>query len=174
MTSSSTPQTCDEVATGPLRELSSAEVLRLYQTHAHRLLAHGRRLSRDEALSRDAIQDTFLLLLQRGGSLEQTRSPVAWLHTLTRNRCIDLLRRRRSTRELTAQSWKETPAPALPMEERNLLLVLFQRLNPRQLQIAKLLGAGLSQQEVAGDIGCSRQAVHKCVLTIRRLAEELA
>jgi RNA polymerase sigma-70 factor, ECF subfamily len=68
------------------------ETIQAYQLHAGVLLAYMRRLTRDDALAQDALQETFLrffLALVQG---EQVQHHRAWLHRVARNYVCDTLR----------------------------------------------------------------------------------
>jgi RNA polymerase sigma-70 factor (ECF subfamily) len=63
-----------------------------YQMHAGVLLAYVHRLTRDDALAQDALQETFLrffLALVQG---EEIRNARAWLHRVAHNYVCDTLR----------------------------------------------------------------------------------
>ena len=53
-----------------------------------------RRIQNDEA-ARDVVQETFLKLTQHAHRYDPTSPLSAWLYTITRNKCIDYLRKRR-------------------------------------------------------------------------------
>lgn len=68
----------------------------LYQATAGRLLAIGARMLGDRARAEDVLQEVFISVWhQRDRIPTVTRQPLAWLTTLVRHRCIDLLRRSR-------------------------------------------------------------------------------
>ncbi len=68
------------------------ETIQAYQLHASVLLAYAHRLTRDDALAQDALQETFLrffLALMQG---EEIQHPRAWLHRVAHNYVCDTLR----------------------------------------------------------------------------------
>jgi len=74
------------------------ETIRAYQLHAGVLLAYAHRLTRDDALAQDALQETYLrffLALVQG---ERIQSARAWLHRVAHNYVCDFLKTRRSER----------------------------------------------------------------------------
>lgn len=68
------------------------ETIRTYQLHAGVLLAYAHRLTRDDALAQDALQETYLrffLALVQGEHIESAR---AWLHRVAHNYVCDFLK----------------------------------------------------------------------------------
>jgi RNA polymerase sigma factor (sigma-70 family) len=68
------------------------ETIQAYQLHAGVLLAYAHRLTRDEALAQDALQETFLrffLALMQGEEIQNAR---AWLHRVAHNYVCEVLR----------------------------------------------------------------------------------
>jgi RNA polymerase sigma factor (sigma-70 family) len=68
------------------------ETIQAYQLHAGVLLAYAHRLTRDDALAQDALQETFLrffLALIHG---EDIRHPRAWLHRVAHNYICEILK----------------------------------------------------------------------------------
>jgi RNA polymerase sigma factor (sigma-70 family) len=68
------------------------ETIQAYQSHAGVLLAYAHRLTRDNALAQDAVQETFLrffLALMQGEDIQHLR---AWLHRVAHNYVCETLR----------------------------------------------------------------------------------
>jgi RNA polymerase sigma-70 factor (ECF subfamily) len=68
------------------------ETIQAYQSHAAVLLAYANRLTRDDALAQDAVQETllrFFLALMQG---EDIKYPRAWLHRVAHNYVCETLR----------------------------------------------------------------------------------
>lgn len=68
------------------------ETIRAYQLHSGVLLAYAHRLTRDDAMAQDALQETFLrffLALMQGEDIQHAR---AWLHRVAHNYVCDTLR----------------------------------------------------------------------------------
>jgi RNA polymerase sigma-70 factor, ECF subfamily len=75
--------------------MSSPEFLeRLYDDHAQNLFALLLNLTRDEADTRDLLQELFLKLARKSRLLENVRDERAFLIRLAHNAAIDLIRRR--------------------------------------------------------------------------------
>jgi len=73
---------------------SERELERLYDEHAPALFAFVLNLTRDEADTRDCLQEVFVKLARKPRLLEGIRSERAFLLRLAHNRAIDQIRRR--------------------------------------------------------------------------------
>src|SRR4051794_17832056 len=67
---------------------------RLYDAHADALFAFLLNLTRDEAETRDALQEVFIKLARRPALLDGARDERAFLLRLAHNTALDLFRRR--------------------------------------------------------------------------------
>jgi RNA polymerase sigma-70 factor (ECF subfamily) len=66
--------------------------IRAYQLHAAALLGYAHRLTRDDALAQDAVQETllrFFLALMQGEEIQNAR---AWLHRVAHNYVCETMR----------------------------------------------------------------------------------
>ena len=66
----------------------------LFKRFASRILAMGLKLTRNEQLANDLVQEAMLMLWQKAPLYDLDRgSAQSWIFTLTRNRCFDLMRK---------------------------------------------------------------------------------
>jgi RNA polymerase sigma-70 factor, ECF subfamily len=94
------------VAEGDERALSE-----LYDRYSRPVYATGIRLLRDDHLAEELVQDAFTKVWQQAASFNPERASFAtWLYRVTRNRAIDLDRRRR----VRPQSAGENPLRTVP------------------------------------------------------------
>ena len=145
-------------------------------------IAAGYRIG-DEAF--DAVQNTFLHLLERGDRIRNPDALAAWLSTTVRRECLQILRRRRRIGVVaTDVGWDELcPADSAPIEDgvtreeqcaavrrlvadlptrqRDLLVLLSDADRPNYDRVGRQLGMPV------GSIGPTRQR------TLRRLRDEL-
>ena len=66
------------------------ETIQAYQWHASVVLAYAHKLTRDDALAQDAVQETFLrffIALMQGEEIQNAR---AWLHRVAHNYLEDV------------------------------------------------------------------------------------
>lgn len=80
------------------------DIARLYDEHAQPLYAFLLNFTRDEADTRDLLQEIFLKLARDDGLLRGVREERAFLIRLAHNLAIDLMRRR-GTRERTRENF---------------------------------------------------------------------
>ena len=122
---------------------------------------------RDRSLAEDAVQELLAVLLRRGETLREAKSPYRWLCRAADRTCLDLLRRGRRVREaLTRDGLEELdpvgPAPSVDAEARFSVLESLERLDADEQALAIMLFVdGMSQGEAAEELGVSRVTVNK-------------
>ena len=72
----------------------NCEIERIYDDHAQALFGFLLNLTRNEADTRDLLQEVFIKLAKRTGGLESLKDERAFLLRLAHNLAIDLIRRR--------------------------------------------------------------------------------
>ncbi|OHV39378.1 MULTISPECIES: RNA polymerase sigma factor [Pseudofrankia] len=126
-------------------------------------VARGMRL--DEMDAEDAIQTTWLRLVENLGALRDPEYVGSWLVTTVRRECLATLRRRVRVRAGLDQTISDEPAPPDTGPEDVLLLAerdaalwrAFRRLAPRCQHLLRVLMADPppSYAEVAAALDCS-------------------
>jgi RNA polymerase sigma-70 factor (ECF subfamily) len=97
--------------------MRGSELERLYDEHAQPLYALLLNLTRDEADTRDLLQNIFVKLAREAGLLDGVRDERAFLLRLAHNAAIDLIRRR-GTRARTKENYAvETGSPFAPVSD---------------------------------------------------------
>jgi RNA polymerase sigma-70 factor (ECF subfamily) len=88
--------------------LAPSDLERLYDEHAQALFAFLLNLTRNEADTRDLLQEVFVKLARNPAVLAEAREPRAFLLRLAHNLAVDLMRRRgtrqRNYDQLAAES----------------------------------------------------------------------
>jgi RNA polymerase sigma-70 factor, ECF subfamily len=139
----------------------------LIRRHQHRLYQVAYRLLRDPQEAEDALQEVFLKVYEHAPRFEPRATVSAWLHRITANHCLNLLRRRRPQESLDDEDAPLVPdagaTPLEALEEQDLSRRLEQLLdalpeNQRRALVLKRF-AGLSYQEIGEEMGLSPQAV---------------
>ncbi len=95
-------------ASGALANLTDEELLglivrgdkealsALYDRYARQVYSLALRMVENQSLAEEVAQDVFMTVWTRGGTYRSERGPFsAWLLSVTHNRCIDELRKRR-------------------------------------------------------------------------------
>jgi RNA polymerase sigma-70 factor (ECF subfamily) len=107
------------------------EIERLYDEHAQPLYTFLLNLTRDEADTRDLLQDVFVKLARDPELLVGVRDERAFLIRLAHNAAIDLIRRRGTrdkTREQFAAESNSPFAPASDPDEQHFRAALAEAL----------------------------------------------
>jgi len=166
----------DEELAEALRRGDEQAFASLYDRYRRPLFVFGVRMLGSAEAARDLVQDTFLGIWERRGALERPRSFRGWLFTVGRNRCLTLLRQRRTRARLDtvahAPPAAEAPVSCLEAEEESrrirqavaelpdgqrevLVLREYQELSYRE--IAEITGA--SESAVKARLFRARQAL---------------
>jgi RNA polymerase sigma-70 factor, ECF subfamily len=160
------------MAAGPPKQ---PDVAALYERYGFLLRRRCLLLLRDEALADDALQDAFVRLLRHGAELAASDRPLRFLYRVVDTTCFDHLRRRRVRRV-------EGPAPDDPvgahpdvgLEIRDGALRLLDSLGDDDRRIAVLAFVdGLTQGEIADEVGLSRVTVNKRIESLRARAASI-
>lgn len=164
------------------------ELARLYDEHAPALFAFLMTLTRDEADTRDVLQDLFVKLAQQPEMLRGVRDERSFLLRLAHNAAIDLIRRRK-TREQRQEAFGTESlspfAPASDPDEQAFRVSLAEALNelpPDQRAVVHLkLWSGLTFEQIADTLDIPlntaasryRYGLDKLRARLRPLYEEL-
>jgi RNA polymerase sigma-70 factor, ECF subfamily len=167
---------------------ADTELERLYDGHAQALFAFLLNFTRNEADTRDVLQEIFLKLARQPALLDGVRDERAFLVRLAHNAAIDLMRRRGTRQknydQFAAESLRLFEPAAAPDEQafRDALTAALGELPPDQRAVAHLkLWEGLTFEEIAAQLGIPpntaasrfRYAIDKLRERLRPLYEEL-
>ena len=151
--------------------MSAFDVTEGYRRYGEAVMRRARRILRDDALARDALQETFLRAHRFQSSFRGDASPLTWLFTITDRVCFDVIGKRKPTEQLPDEGDLGALEAPLPSAESR---VLRDELVARVLQHADdetrriLVGRyvdELDTQQIAARIGASER-------TVRRRLEE--
>jgi RNA polymerase sigma factor (sigma-70 family) len=154
--------------------LAPADAVLLYEKYGFFLLRRCRMILRDPSLADDALQQAFERILRGGAAVKQADEPLRWLYRVVDRCCFDLLRsRKRSLESPHGDEVGETPHPDVDIEARDAALKMLATMSKDEMQIAVLLFVdGMSQGEIAEEVGVSRVTVNKRVQALRARAEQ--
>jgi RNA polymerase sigma-70 factor (ECF subfamily) len=81
---------------------------------SNRLLRTARQMLQDEEEAKDVLQDIFVKLWQKRDELNKVENLEAFTISMTKNRCLDVLRRRRT---IPTENLNKTSVPKLRITE---------------------------------------------------------
>jgi RNA polymerase sigma factor (sigma-70 family) len=152
--------------------LTADEVAAFYQRYGYFVRRRCRAILRDPGLADDALQEAFVKVLRGGAALRAADEPLRWLYRVADRCCFDVLRRRRRSPETLSPDEGSSRHPGVDIEIRDAVLRLLGALDDDEIRIAVLLVVdGMSQGEIASEVGVSRVTVNKRVQSIRARAE---
>jgi RNA polymerase sigma-70 factor, ECF subfamily len=159
----------------------------LYRRYSQRLLGYIHRMTHEQTISQDLLQEVFLRLVEGEGRLDPQRPLPRWLFTVAHNLCCSELRRRQVRRQSEATATTEArhlaeslqpPPPGDGLDEQR----FGQRLAEELLHLsaerrsAFLLrhGEGFSIAAISDVLGCPQGTVKSRIFhAARELAERL-
>jgi RNA polymerase sigma-70 factor (ECF subfamily) len=154
--------------------LRTEEVSDLYAKYGFFLLRRCRTILRDPGLADDALQEAFVKIMRSGGAVREADEPLRWLYRVVDRCCFDTLRKRRRSVEDAGDEEGASAHPNVAIEVRDAVLKLIDTLDEKEMRIALLLFVdGMSQGEIADEVGVSRVTVNKKVQAIRARADAL-
>lgn len=157
--------------------MSRDEVAALYRRYGFLLLRRCRLILRDEAAANDALQETFVKLMVHGATMQDTEQPLRWLSRVADRCCFDSMRKNRRLRlasPLTAIDDEIGAHPNVDPAVRNAVLSLLGRFTEDEQRIAVMAFVdGMSQSEIADEVGTSRVTINKRVQTIKERARRI-
>ena len=142
----------------------------LYEKYAFFLLRRCRVLLREASAADDAFQQAFEKILRSGGAVRAADQPLRWLYRVVDRCCFDMLRARRRWPQspIDDEMASEARHPAIEIEVRDAVLRLLATMNEQEQRISVLLFVdGMSQGEIAEELGLSRVTVNKKVQALR-------
>jgi RNA polymerase sigma-70 factor (sigma-E family) len=137
-------------------------VTALYHEHAARLVRLAMLMLGDQPSAEDVVQDAFLGLYRRWGSLNDPARAVAYVRSSVLNGCRSALRKRahRDRVQLIDVDSDSAEAHVLLAEEHREVLAALRRLPARQREAVMLRYClGLPEGEVASAMKISRGTV---------------
>jgi RNA polymerase sigma-70 factor (ECF subfamily) len=169
----------------------SQALAELYDRYAAQVLGLCVRILNERQLAEDMLQEVYVRVWERAHTFEPSRgNGVAWLMGITRNLCIDQLRRLRARPQLAEDS---APGDSLPFEESlpdpegdvpevaalkeraALVRRAIAALNPEQRQVIELsFFRGLTRREIAKQLRWPEGTVHtRARLALQNLRQQL-
>ena len=156
------------------------DVERLYREHSPALFRYLQRLTGDPELAADAVQESFLRLVERPPEEERAR---AWLFRVATNLVVERGRARTRQLRLLERSPDRVPVGDAPPDpeaelerrerEREVRQAL-EALSPRDRTVLLMRAEGFAHREIAEVVGTTTQSMGSIILRAAgKLAKEL-
>ena len=141
------------VAQGDERALSE-----LYDRYSRPVYATGVRLLGDAQLAEDLVQDAFTNVWKAAASFDPSRASFAtWLYRVTRNRAVDLNRRRQARPQSAGDNWLRAipggPEPEASVDGWDVARALSRIPEVHREVLTLAYFEGLSQREISRRTG---------------------
>jgi len=148
----------------PAVPVEGVDIHALYRAHWRYLVRLAALMVDDVASAEDVVQDAFVALHRRSGSLRDPDAALAYLRTSVLNLSRSVLRRRRTVRKHLKVAEPEATAPAdhdvLLRDEHRAALAAVRALPRHQREVLILrYWSGLSEREIAQTLGISTGSV---------------
>ncbi len=154
--------------------LSASDVGALYERYGFFLRRRCRMVLRDDALADDVLHESFLKIMRGGAELRNVEHPLRWLYCVVDRCCFDHIRKRSHLPKSMDVPDPVGPHPGIQIETRDAILTILEELDDEERRIAMLAFVdGLSQAEIAEELGWSRVTINKKVQAIRTRADRI-
>ena len=100
----------------------------------------------------DVLHDCYVAVWHNASGYRSQGKPLAWMLTIARNLCLQRLRERRKTADVSGEDWESGLADnrGLSMEDRSVLLACMEELSDEERQIVTLHAvSGFKHREIA-------------------------
>lgn len=165
------------LASGVVLIRSDPDIDALYRTYGGLVRARIRRFYKDEE-AEDVLQEVFLRAMEKLHTFRGDSSPGTWLFQLATRYCLNRLRdagRRRELFEEQGELWWSRPTSDADQDRKALLHELWRQLDDEVVMIGIYYHLdGMTQDDIATLMGCSRRTVGYRLESLRTAARALA
>lgn len=143
---------------------SALDIEHLYKERGHLVLRRAYQILGNEQESREVLQDVFLSLVDRPEQFSGKSSITTWLYSATTHSCLNRIRKHKTRTRLLERWATRSDADVEPPRAENLLGAsqILARIPRKLAQLAVYYYIDeMTQEEIAGVLGCSRRQVGK-------------
>jgi RNA polymerase sigma-70 factor (ECF subfamily) len=151
--------------------LERHDIEQAYRAYHHSVLRRATQLLGSEPSAREVVQEVFVSLIRDPAQFRGASSIATWLYSATTHLCLNRIRDRDNRARLLAEHVAPVQAQAAParLEDQAAARQLLARLPEKLARVAVYAYFdGLTHDEIADILGCSRRNVGKL---LARLAE---
>ena len=139
--------------------MDARAIAALFQRQQPRVYRQALRILRNPSDAEEATQEVFVRALRGATTFQEQSLPTTWLHRITTNYCLNLIRDRRRRAELD-EGRELLPSSPLGADDRYLLRTLLAGADEQQARAVLYVHLdGLSHDEAARKLGVSRRTV---------------
>lgn len=171
-----TLQTDDTTVENLLQEIaggSTKALEQLYRQTDKAVYAYALSILRNAHDAEDVLQECFIRVFRSAAFYHDDGKPMAWILTIAKNLCMDILRRRSRITDLPDDMWLNLAAPETTYEDRLVLSACMQALSDKERQIVVLHAvAGFKHRHIAEFMDMSLTGVlskyHRAIQKMKR------
>ena len=156
---------------------STAALEQLYRKTDRAVYAYALSILRNAQDAEDVLQECFIRIFRSAAFYHDDGKPMAWILTIAKNLCMDLLRSRNRITDLPDDVWLNLAAPQTTHEDRLVLNACMQALSDKERQIVVLHAvAGFKHRQIAEFMDMSLTGVlskyHRAIQKMKRRVQE--
>ncbi len=160
-----------------IAEGSTAALENLYRLTDKAVYAYALSILRNAFDAEDVLQECFIRVFRSAAFYRRDGKPMAWILTIAKNLCRDLLRKNQAVSELSEEAWLRLAAPNTVNDDRLILSACMKELNEKERQIVVLHAvAGFKHREIAQFMELSLTGVlskyHRAIQKMKRRVQE--
>jgi RNA polymerase sigma factor (sigma-70 family) len=156
--------------------LDPVELTAIYRRHGPMVFRRARQILGSESDAGEVVQDMFLSLFEKPAQFAGASSLTTFLYSATTHACLNRLRNQRSRARLREERGAELARDDEQPLTQDQLLLLQATLKSMPSELAHVavyhFMDGLTQDEIAEVMGCSRRHIGNQLVRVQRWAEE--
>ena len=126
----------------------------LYENTSTAIFGYALSILKNRSDAEDVVHDCYLKVYQSCKNYSKQGKPLAWMLTITRNLCLEKIRKESKTLDIEVEEWMHVDIPELSNEEKLTIRESMLVLSEEERQIVYLHAvAGLKHREIAQVIG---------------------
>lgn len=144
-----------------------------YRQYHHSVLRRATQMLGSEPSAREVVQEVFVSLIRDPAQFRGASSLATWLYSATTHLCLHRIRDHHNRARLLAEHVAPTQAQAAParVEDQAAARQLLARLPEKLARVAVYAYFdGLTHDEIADILGCSRRNVGKLLARVAELS----
>ena len=156
---------------------STTALEKLYNLTDRAVYAFALSIVRNSYDAEDVLQECYIRVFRSAAFYHNDGKPMAWILTIAKNLCKDMLRKNQTIADLPDEAWLNIAAPNTTNDDRLILAACMQELDEKERQIVVLHAvAGFKHREIAEFMNLSLTGVltkyHRAIKKMKRRVQE--